>query len=109
MNFVTAETATKQSIEDALDEAFFAAGVADGYSVMQAAMRGEISKSLDDFAAQYGLTISVLMKGRGRVAVAARKLFVKGLFAKGYTPGEIANALDLSIHTLTGYQQEFKK
>ena len=110
MKFVSIETATAESIEDALDDAFELFGVVprEKYSLLND-ITSELNKFLDSFLEFNSMDKSRFIRGRTKDVVVMRRNFVLSQLHRGFTAAEICRATGLAYGTVTKIKQRAAK
>lgn len=100
MTYISAETATKDSVEAAIDAAFDIAGVKPGWKSGAQAIYDTIRHEFEASAKGFGLTYEALVNGRSRINSASRRVVICRVYDKGYSAGEIAKAIGRNLGTV---------
>ena len=109
MEFITADTATAESIDDAIDDAFEAVGVRMSGEWVRSQISEQILENLKSYAMESGVERSLILRGRSRALTSLRSKFILAQYGLGYSGGEIERATGMSRNVVYGTLARAKK
>jgi DNA-binding NarL/FixJ family response regulator len=109
MNVITADTATKESVEAALDAAFKTVFPNAEIRTGEPDLLGEIASELPSFLQHREMSLSHFLGSRSKTAIYARRAFVLDMIACGYSMVEISCATRIPYSTISNIKRKFCK
>lgn len=108
MNFITADTATPESVDDAVEAAFDAVMPGNYIPPVRHSIPNLIAGELDEFLTANNVSRIEFFNGTHRMS-ALRAKFVAPLFSRGFTAREISSGSGIGRRVVDGIKYRARK